>query len=245
MNAHKVASAPAHDLNSARVNTVSAVSIPIDGHDSVSGLALGPADPVAAYVFAHGAGAGMTHRFMAGVAEGLAARDVATLRFQFPYMERGSSRPDSPAVAHAAIRAAVSAAAGFYLGVPLFAGGKSFGGRMTSQAQAAGPLAGVRGLAFVGFPLHTPDRPSTSRAEHLERVDLPMLFVQGTRDKLADFGLLQSEVAKLGPAATLMPVDQADHSFHVLRRSGRTDAEVMVELLNGLANWMHRIAVGA
>ncbi|MEO7241573.1 MAG: alpha/beta family hydrolase [Variovorax sp.] len=218
------------------------LTILIEGHDSISGLKQGPTAPAGVYVFAHGAGAGMAHRFMQDVADGLAERGIATLRFNFPFMERGSKRPDLPAVAHAAVRAAVDEAARHYPGVPLFAGGKSFGGRMTSQAQAADPLPGVRGLAFVGFPLHTPDRPSASRAEHLARVAVPLLFVQGTRDKLADFSLLQTEITKLGPGSTLLSIAQADHAFHVLRRSGRTDEEVMVQVLDGMAAWMRRIA---
>src|SRR5688572_27368778 len=153
---------------------------------TVSGLLDAPADARACYVLAHGAGAGMHHTFMAGIASGLAQRRIATLRFQFPYMEQGSKRPDSPKVAHAAVRAAVQEAAKRLPNLPLFAGGKSFGGRMTSQAQAAEPLAGVRGLVFVGFPLHPAGKPSVERAEHLGQVQVPMLFLQGTRDTLAD-----------------------------------------------------------
>ena len=189
-------------------------------------------------MFAHGAGAGMKHPFMAALAAGLAQRGIATLRFQFPYMEQGSKRPDSPKVAQAAIRAAVHAAAQRLPGLPLFAGGKSFGGRMTTQAQAAAPLAGVQGIVLVGFPLHAAGKPSTERADHLAQVDLPMLFLQGTRDTLADLDLIRATMAKLESRATLHVVDGADHSFHVLARSGRTDDEVREELLDTMARWM-------
>jgi predicted alpha/beta-hydrolase family hydrolase len=199
---------------------------------------LHPPDAEAGYVFAHGAGAGMGHAFMEAIATGLAERRIATLRFQFPFMEQGSKRPDPPAVAQAAVRAAVEEAAGKLPGLPLFAGGKSFGGRMTSQAQAAKPLAGVRGLVFVGFPLHPAGKPGTERAKHLAQVELPMLFLQGTRDELADLELVRSVVTPLGERATLHVVDGADHSFHVLVRSGRNDAQVREELLDTMAAWM-------
>src|SRR6202042_1303721 len=172
-------------------------------------------------VFAHGAGAGMTHPLMAKVAAGLGERGIATLRYQFPYMEKASKRPDSPSVAHAAVRAAVAEAARCCDGLPLIAGGKSFGGRMTSQAQAAAPLADVHGLAFFGFPLHPAGKPSNDRAKHLADVHVPMLFLQGTRDTLAELTLLEPVVKALGSSATLHPVKEADHSFHVLKRSGR------------------------
>ncbi|MEO7008171.1 MAG: alpha/beta family hydrolase, partial [Caldimonas sp.] len=201
-----------------------------------------PADARACYVFAHGAGAGMTHPFMAAIADGLADRGIATLRYQFPSMERGSKRPDSPKVAHAAVRAAVDEAATLMPGVALVAGGKSFGGRMTSQAQAETPLPGVRGLAFLGFPLHPPGRPSAERALHLDAVQVPMLFLQGTRDELADVELLRSMVENLGPRATLLLFDDADHSFHVPVRSGRTDAQVRAQLLDALATWIEPLA---
>ena len=204
----------------------------------VSALWLAPAQPRACYVFAHGAGAGMTHPSMAAFAEGLAARDVATLRFQFPYMEKGSKRPDPPAVAQAAVRAAVAEAARLGAGLPLFAGGRSFGGRMTSQAQAKAPLLGVRGLAFVGFPLHPAGRPGTERAAHLSSIDVPMLFLQGTRDELASLDLLHPVLDALGAKATLELIDDADHSFHVRARSGRTDAQVLAAMLDATVAWM-------
>ena len=188
-------------------------------------------------MLAHGAGAGMTHPFMEKVAAGLSERHMATLRYQFPYMEKGSKRPDSPAVAHAAVRAAVAEAARRCEGVPLIAGGKSFGGRMTSQAQALQPLAGVRGLAFFGFPLHPAGKPSNERAKHLADVDVPMLFLQGTRDALAEPTLLEPVIKSLRSSATLHPVKDADHSFHVLARSGRNDGEVMNEILDAFAAW--------
>ena len=204
----------------------------------VSALWLGPAQARACYVFAHGAGAGMTHPSMAAFAEGLAAREVATLRFQFPYMETGSKRPDPPATAQAAVRAAVDEATRLGGGLPLFAGGRSFGGRMTSQAHAESPLPGVRGLAFVGFPLHPAGKPSANRAAHLSRVEVPMLFLQGSRDEFAALDLLQPVVKKLGKAATLELFDDADHSFHVRVRSGRTDAQVLVDMLDATVAWM-------
>jgi hypothetical protein len=205
---------------------------------SVSALLTRPADPLAGLVLAHGAGAGMHHSFMAAFATALGERGVATLRYQFPYMEQGSKRPDSPAVAHQAVRAAVAAASRRWTGIPLFAGGKSFGGRMTSQAQSEEALDGIRGIVFVGFPLHPAGQPSTQRAAHLERVDVPMLFLQGTRDALADLALVKDVVGQLGPRATLHVEDGADHSFHVLARSGRRDAEVMESLADAAAAWM-------
>jgi uncharacterized protein len=203
----------------------------------VSGLLTRPRQARACFVFAHGAGAGMTHPFMAKVAAGLGERGIATLRYQFPYMEKGSKRPDPPSVAHAAVRAAVAEAARCCGGLPLIAGGKSFGGRMTSQAQAIAPLAGVRGLAFFGFPLHPAGKPSNDRAKHLADVHVPMLFLQGTRDTLAELTLLELVVKALGSSATLHPVRDADHSFHVLKRSGRNDNEVMGEILDAFAAW--------
>jgi predicted alpha/beta-hydrolase family hydrolase len=201
-----------------------------------------PAAARACCVLAHGAGAGMTHPFMAGIAGGLADRRIATLRYQFPYMERGSRRPDGPKLAHATVRAAAVEAARLVPAVPLFAGGKSFGGRMTSQAQAALPLPNVRGLVFLGFPLHPAGRPSAERGDHLLRVEIPMLFLQGTRDSLAEVQLLESVTARLGPRATLRLFHDADHSFHVPARTGRQDADVRAELLDALAEWMETAA---
>jgi predicted alpha/beta-hydrolase family hydrolase len=208
------------------------------GDASVSALLLKPAEPRACYVFAHGAGAGMTHAFMGACATGLATRGVATLRYQFPYMERGSRRPDTPRVAHAAVRAACAEAAQRLPDMPLFAGGKSFGGRMTSQAQAESLLPGVRGLAFLGFPLHPAGKPSDERAAHLAEVDVPMLFLQGSRDELASLDLLRPLVKRLGARATLRVFDEADHSFHVPARSGRKDAQVLDEVLDTLVAWI-------
>jgi uncharacterized protein len=208
---------------------------------SVSALLLHPKDARACFVFAHGAGAGMTHSFMEQAAIGLAERGIATLRYQFPYMEKAGKRPDPPAIAHAAVRAAVAEAARRRLGLRLIAGGKSFGARMTSQAQAKEPLAGVRGLAFFGFPLHPAGKPSIDRADHLTDVHVPMLFLQGTSDKLAELNLLRPVVEKLGPLATLHLVEAADHSFHVPARSGRNDREVMNEILDALASWVAAI----
>jgi predicted alpha/beta-hydrolase family hydrolase len=216
-------------------------AIPWDDTQTVSALLLAPPDAQACCVLAHGAGAGMSHPFMQAVADGLADRRIATLRYQFPYMERGSKRPDTPAVAHAAVRAAVAEAGRRLPGLPLFAGGKSFGARMSSQAQAAEPLPGVRGLVFLGFPLHPPGEPSQQRAEHLQRVDVPMLFVQGTRDEFADAALLQAVIERLGPLATLETIEQADHSFHVPARSGRNDAQVLSDMLDRLARWIERV----
>jgi uncharacterized protein len=212
------------------------------GDASVSALLLTPPDARACYVLAHGAGAGMTHPFMGAVAQGLAARGIATLRYQFPYMERGSRRPDTPRVAHAAVRAAVVEAAQRLPGLPLFAGGKSFGGRMTSQAQAASPLLGVRGLVFLGFPLHPAGKPSDERTAHLSDIGIPMLLLQGSRDELASLELLEPVVAKLGAKATLIVFTDADHSFHVPARSGRKDAQVLAEVLDAFAGWLARHA---
>jgi predicted alpha/beta-hydrolase family hydrolase len=208
---------------------------------TVSALLLRPGEPRACFVFAHGAGAGMTHSFMAAFANGLYERGIASLRYQFPYMEKASKRPDPPAVAQSAVRAAVAEAARCCPGVTLIAGGKSFGGRMTSQAQAAAPLPGVRGLAFIGFPLHPAGKPSTDRAEHLGRIEIPMLFLQGRRDSLAEVALIEPVVKRLGRLARLHLVDGADHSFHVLVRSGRNDHEVMGEILDGFAEWAEQL----
>ena len=208
---------------------------------SVSALLTRPANARACYVLAHGAGAGMRHAAMEAIAAGLAARGIATLRYQFPYMEKGSKRPDPPPVAHAAVRAAVAEAAKRCAGLPLFAGGKSFGGRMTSQAQAKAPLDGVKGLAFFGFPLHPAGKPSAERAKHLADVKLPMLFLQGTRDALAELDLLRPVVKGLGRNATLHLAEGADHSFHVLKSSGRNDREVLAEILDAFAAWAEGI----
>jgi uncharacterized protein len=205
---------------------------------SISAVLFAPQRPSAVFVFAHGAGAGMDHSFMEDMSAALGERGVATLRYQFPYMEQGSKRPDDPATAQAAVRAAVDEARARLPGVPLFAGGKSFGGRMTSQAQAAQPLEGVRGLVFVGFPLHAAGKPATSRAAHLAKVKVPMLFLQGTRDALAELDLIRTTTAGLGECATLHIVEGADHSFHVLVRSGRNDAQVLAELAETAAAWM-------
>jgi predicted alpha/beta-hydrolase family hydrolase len=222
--------------------TAQSLKLDIANAASVSALLLRPDNARACFVFAHGAGAGMAHPFMETVATGLCDRGIATLRYQFPYMEKGSKRPDAPAVAHAAVRAAVKEATHRCPGVPLIAGGKSFGGRMTSQAQAIAPLPGVRGLAFLGFPLHPPDKPSTSRAAHLSDVKIPMLFLQGTRDDFAEMSLLEPVVKGLGGLASLHVVKEGDHSFHVLARSGRNDREVMNEVLDALSAWIGGLA---
>jgi predicted alpha/beta-hydrolase family hydrolase len=195
----------------------------------------------ACYVLAHGAGAGMTHPFLEKTANGLAERGINTLRYQFPYMENRQPRPDSPPVARGAVRAAVAEAVRQFPGLPLFAGGKSFGGRMTSQAQGEAPMPGVRGLVFLGFPLHPPGRPSTERAEHLNDVEIPMLFLQGTRDEFADSALLEQIVERLGKRATLHAFAEGDHSFHVPKRTGRTNAEIMAEALDAIAKWIDRV----
>jgi predicted alpha/beta-hydrolase family hydrolase len=207
-------------------------------HDiHVSGLLQTPPQTRACYVLAHGAGAGMRHPFMAAVAAGLAERGIATLRYQFPYMERGSKRPDPPHLAHAAVRAAVAAARQALPGLALIAGGKSFGGRMTSQAQARTPLPDVRGLAFLGFPLHPAGKPSRERSEHLFDIEIPMLFLQGTRDTLTVLDQIEPVCQALGARATLKLFVDADHSFHVPARSGRKDAQVLGEVLDTLAGW--------
>jgi uncharacterized protein len=211
------------------------------GTATVSALLIRPEQARACYVFAHGAGAGMTHAFMEQAATGLAARGIATLRYQFPYMEKGSKRPDPPAVAHVTVRAAVAEAARACPGLPLIAGGKSFGGRMTSQAQAKAALPGVVGLAFFGFPLHAAGKPSTDRADHLADVQIPMLFLQGSNDKLAEVSLLKPVVDGLGARARLHLVEGADHSFHVPARSGRNDREVMEDILEAFVGWSESI----
>ena len=214
------------------------LKVKADSANDVSALLLRPLTARACFIFAHGAGAGMTHPFMEQVASGLCERGIATLRYQFPYMEKASKRPDAPAIAHAAVRAAAEEAARCCPGLALVAGGKSFGGRMTSQAQAGAPLAGVRGLAFLGFPLHPAGKPSDARAKHLSDVRVPVLFVQGTRDKLAELPLIEPIVRRLGTSASLHLVQEADHSFHVLARSGRNDRDAMSEVVGTLSDWI-------
>ena len=218
------------------------VTFTVGEETRLSGLLQAPSQASACFVFAHGAGAGMAHPFMAAVASGLAERGIASLRYQFPYVEKGGKRPDPPKVAHAAVRAAVAEARRQLPNVPLIAGGKSFGGRMTSQAQAAAPLEGVVGLAFLGFPLHPPNRPSHDRAAHLADVTIPMLFLQGTRDALAELGELEPVCKALGSLATLTLFADADHSFHVPARTGRKDAEVRAEMLDAIAEWVARVS---
>jgi len=221
--------------------TAQPITIPV-GADHVSGLLLRPADATALYLFAHGAGAGMSHKAMESNAIGLAARGIATLRYQFPYMEKGSHRPDPPRIAHAAVRAAAAKALELAPDLPLFAGGRSFGGRMTSQAQALDPLPHVRGLAFLGFPLHPAGKPGIERAAHLADIAVPMLFVSGERDALAELDLLRPVVAALGDRATLHLVAFADHSFKVAAKSGRTAAETEAEALDALTAWLTPLA---
>jgi predicted alpha/beta-hydrolase family hydrolase len=221
------------------------LSIDLPGGRAVSGLLQTPRDPFAALAIAHGAGAGMQHPFLAALAAGLAERRVATLRYQFPYMERGSRRPDPPEVARATVRAALVEAQRLVPWIPrLFAGGKSFGGRMTSQAQAESPLPGVRGLVFLGFPLHPPGRPSDERGRHLFDVKVPMLFLQGTRDDFASLALLQPLIERLGACATLELIADADHSFRVPARTGRGQDEVFIGMLERLVAWMRVVDRG-
>ena len=219
------------------MNIAESLRIRVTADQEVSALLSVPPGARACYVMAHGAGAGMTHGFMTAFADGLASRHIATLRYQFPFMENGSRRPDTPDVAHAAVRAAVAEAARLLPDLPLLAGGKSFGGRMTSQAQARAPLAGVIGLAFVAFPLHPAGKPSVTRSTHLATVGTPMLFLSGTRDALADINLLRGVLAGLGSRGTLNTLEHADHSFHVPARSGRSDPEVLAEALDALTAW--------
>ena len=214
------------------------VLIRVDPDRTVSGLWTKPAAATAALVLAHGAGAGMTHKSVVAIAEGLAMRNIATLRYNFPYMERGSKRPDAPALAHATVRAAVAEAGRLAPDLPLFAGGRSFGGRMTSQAQALEPLPGVRGLVFFAFPQHPPGKPGVERAGHLADITVPQLFLQGSNDEFAKLDLLQATVAGLGDRAALKLVEAADHSFHVPAKSGRKDADVLGEFLDAARDWM-------
>src|SRR5262245_7164314 len=223
------------------VSDAQQLTIFVDETRRVSGLLLTPTRARACYVLAHGAGAGMAHPFMAAVANELAERGIASLRYQFPYMEQRAKRPDPPALAKATVRAAVAEAGRQAAALPLIAGGRSFGGRMTSQAQAAAALPGVRGLAFLGFPLHPAGRPSDERAAHLFDVQIPMLLLQGTRDALAELPLLELVVKRLGRRATLMLFKDADHSFHVPARSGRKDAEVRREMMDVLAAWIDAV----
>ena len=218
--------------------TAQPLTVVVGENDSVSGLLQVPPGARACYVMAHGAGAGMTHAFMTNVASDLAAGGVATLRFQFPYTERGQRRPDPPEIAHAAVRAAVAEASRRLAGLPLVAGGRSFGGRMSSHAQALAPLPGVRGLVFLGFPLHPAGKPCTDRAAHLDDVRIPMLFLQGTTDELAELPLLRSVVARLGARATLELFEDADHSFHVPARTGRRDGDIRAAIVAAIIEWI-------
>ena len=213
----------------------------VESAGDVSAILMRPAEARWLLALAHGAGAGMTHPFLERLARELASVGVATFRYQFPYMEDRRRVPDAPSVAAATVDSAVRAAAKAAPGLPLLAGGKSFGGRMSSQAASQGLLAGVRGLVFFGFPLHPPNRPGTKRAEHLAKVPMPMLFLQGTRDTLADLILLRPICRDLGSLATLHIIETADHSFHVLKSSGKTDGEVMRELAQTTASWAENL----
>ena len=224
-----------------RSNSEEAFTLSLSDEAAVSAIWNTAADARAAFVFAHGAGAGMRHAFMETIAERLAAQGVSTLRFQFPYMEAGHKRPDPPRVAHATIRAAVTAANARAGDLPVFAGGKSFGGRMTSQAQAEQPLTAVRGLILFGFPLHPAGQPDTRRADHLDQVRVPLLFLHGERDKLADPANLDRVIARLGPLTTLRRFPYADHGFHVPVRSGQTDQQICATLAQEVRNWIDRV----
>lgn len=221
----------------ARTSSVEKLEITTDAGDTVSAEATRPPRAEAAFVFAHGAGAGMAHPFMTAVAQGLAERHIACLRYQFPYMQAARRRVDAAPVAHATVRAAVAAAASLWGPLPLFAGGKSYGGRMTSQAQAIAPLPGVAGLIFLGFPLHPSGQPGTVRAQHLASIDIPMLFIRGTRDALAEAPQFDPVMAQLGAMASRFDIAEADHTFHVLKRSGRNEEDVLDEVLDGWALW--------
>ncbi|MBR0840822.1 alpha/beta hydrolase [Bradyrhizobium liaoningense] len=224
------------------IDKTTELKLDIERIGTVSAILTQPANARGCYVLAHGAGANMRHSFMNKVAEGLADRGIATFRFNFPYMENKQGRPDQPAVAHATIRAAVDEAARLCPGGKLIAGGKSFGGRMTSQAQSKTPLPGVKGLAFLGFPLHAAKKPSAERAEHLAGITIPMLFLQGTRDGLADLGTLKPVIEALGPKAMLHEIEGGDHSFAVLKKSGRSNDEALTEVLDTLAAWIDGLA---
>jgi len=215
-----------------------ALSITVKTDTAVSALATIPMFASGCLIFAPGAGAGMNHPYIVAVCDGLAARGIATMRYQFPYMEKGAKRPDPPKLCHQTVQAAVAAAHELMPTLALFAGGKSFGGRMTSQAQAIAPLPDVRGICFFGFPLHAPEKPTTTRADHLSSIKIPMLFLQGTRDALADLALIRGVVKHLSARVTLNVVEHADHSFHVLVRSGTTDGEVMRTMLDDVAAWV-------
>lgn len=218
------------------------VAIPVDPVQvMVSGLFIRPDHATALCVFAHGAGAGMRHPFMADFAEALAVERIATLRYQFPYMEAGGGRPDTPVVAAATVQSAVRSANELAPDLPLLAGGKSFGGRMTSTAASRVQLSGVHGLVFLGFPLHPAKQPATSRADHLDLVTLPMLFLQGTRDELADLALIRGVVTRLGHRATMLEIDQANHAFEVPKRTGKTRASVITDLARATAEWSTRL----
>jgi uncharacterized protein len=213
------------------------MKIAVPGAGEISALLVTPEHPSALYVLAHGAGAGMLHPFMEAMARRLAAHKIATLRYQFPYVENSKGRPDPEPILLATVRAAVEAGREAAGDIPLIAGGKSMGGRMTSRAAAEAPLDGVAGLAFLGFPLHPAGRPGVGRADHLAKVNLPMLFLQGTRDTLADLELLRPVLEKLGSRATLRVFDDADHSFHVRKKSGSSDDQVLDDMAQALAGW--------
>ncbi len=224
-----------------KVNTTAELRIEINGRGEVSAVVVKPEKAKWMLVLGHGAGAGMRHPFMEALAQELAQVRIATLRYQFPYMEERRGAPDKPAVLMATVAAAVRAAEKAAPDLPLLAGGKSMGGRMTSQAAAEGLLPGVRGVVFFGFPLHPPKQPGTKRAEHLGKVDMPMLFLQGTRDDLADLKLLKPICKNLRKRTTLHVIETADHSFHVLKKSGRSDVEVLRELAEKTAEWANQV----
>jgi uncharacterized protein len=219
------------------MNAARELRFTVEGAGEVSALLLGPAEPRWLLVLAHGAGAGMRHPFLGALANALSAAGIATFRYQFPYMEQRRRAPDRPPVLTATVAAAAQAAKQALPGLPLLAGGKSMGGRMTSTAASQQLLNQVRGLVFFGFPLHPPNQPSTKRAEHLAKVTVPMLFLQGTRDTFADLALLRPVCAKLSPQPTLQIIESADHSFHVLKSSGKTDGEILRELAQTTATW--------
>jgi predicted alpha/beta-hydrolase family hydrolase len=240
----ETAPVPKRGIRPVTASILQRLTIPVSGTVNVSGLWQCPRHCNAALILAHGAGAGMEHPFMASVANELALLGLATLRYQFPYMENQRKRPDPPVLCHATVRAAVAAAHEQSASLPIFAGGKSFGGRMTSQAQAVTPLPGVRGIIFLGFPLHPPKQPSDERAQHLSRIKIPLLFLQGTRDTFAEMTLLQPLIRNLGTSASLTLIEDADHSFHVPAKTGRSSAEVQSAMLNALAGWMSSIIEG-